>query len=232
MNILALDTCFDACSVCLARARDGTTVELSSALERFESGHAERLAPMIAAVMRRAGMAFSELDRVAVTVGPGTFTGTRIGVAAARGLALATGVEVAGATSLAVMAEIAAGTLGANVDLMIAVDARRGEVYAQLFAASGKRAIEAPQVLSIEDAARLGGSIPVRIAGSGAEAVAQAAVRSGRRATACMPTLLPEASALARMASSLSPTQTLQPLYLRPPDAKPQEGKAIARAQP
>ena len=83
MNILAFDTCFDACSVCVASGAD-RAVESSGALERFETGHAERLIPMIGEAMSRARLDFDHTRRLAVTVGPGTFTGTRIGVAAAR----------------------------------------------------------------------------------------------------------------------------------------------------
>jgi tRNA threonylcarbamoyladenosine biosynthesis protein TsaB len=206
-------------------------VELASALERFQTGHAERLVPMIDEVMGRAGTTFADLDRLAITVGPGTFTGTRIGVAAARGLVLATGAEVVGASSLAVMAEVAARELGSPADdLVVAVDARRGEVYAQLF---GPKALaSSPMLLPVEDAARLGGGGPLLVVGSGAAGVAAAAERAGRPATARLDGLLPSAVALARMAADLPPAEgPLQPLYLRPPDAKPQDGKSIARAQ-
>ena len=66
MNILAFDTCFDACSVCVAQARAERAVEFSGALERFETGHAERLIPMVEEVMSRAGLTFSDIDRLAV----------------------------------------------------------------------------------------------------------------------------------------------------------------------
>ncbi|MEE8309443.1 MAG: tRNA (adenosine(37)-N6)-threonylcarbamoyltransferase complex dimerization subunit type 1 TsaB, partial [Hyphomicrobium sp.] len=113
MNILAFDTCFDACSVCVARPDgDGGITELASVSERFATGHAEKLIPFVDDSMRRAGVAFADIDRIAVTIGPGTFTGTRIGIAAARGLALATQIEIVSTTSLAVMAEVAAGALG------------------------------------------------------------------------------------------------------------------------
>jgi tRNA threonylcarbamoyladenosine biosynthesis protein TsaB len=234
MNILAFDTCFDACSVCVARRSDGVVVDLASAVEHFQTGHAERLVPMIDEVMGRAGATFADLDRLAVTVGPGTFTGTRIGIAAARGLALATGAEVVGASSLAVMAEVAARDLGARADdrdMVVAVDARRGEVYVQLFGASGRTA-SSPMLLPVEEAARLGGGGPLLVVGSGAASVAAAAERAGRPATAHLAGLLPSAVALARMAADLAPAEgPLQPLYLRPPDAKPQDGKSIARAQ-
>ena len=241
MNILAFDTCFDACSACVARAQGNAVAELASMTERFETGHAERLVPMIDDVMSRSGLTFGELDRIAVTAGPGTFTGTRIGVAAARGLALATGISLVGASSLAVMAIVARDALAAReagpvasseYDLMVAVDARRGEVYAQLFDATGTNAKSPPQVLAVNDAARIGSSSLV-IAGSGAEAVAAAAQHNGRNATACLPGLLPKATALAHIAAGLNVTDApLQPLYLRAPDAKPQGHKAVARAQP
>jgi tRNA threonylcarbamoyladenosine biosynthesis protein TsaB len=234
MNILAFDTCFDGCSVAVAQTRDGGVKELACALERFEAGHAERLVPMIGEVMERAGVTFPDLDRLAVTIGPGTFTGTRIGVAAARGLALATGLEVVGVSSLAVMAEVAAAELGARPaeeDLAVAVDARRGEVYVQLFAsAGGQEARSAPMLLPVGEAARLGRGALLAV-GSGAEKVAAAAASEGRQAVARLVSLLPEAGALARIAADLVPAkEPLQPLYLRPADAKPQDGKAIARA--
>jgi tRNA threonylcarbamoyladenosine biosynthesis protein TsaB len=235
MNILAFDTCFEACSACVARRRDGDVVELAAALERFETGHAERLVPMVDEVMQWAGLAFVDLNRIAVTVGPGTFTGTRIGIAAARGFALVTEVALAGVSSLAVMADVAIRELGKRrheESFAVAVDARRGEVYAQLFGASGLDARSAPMLLPVEEAARLGSNGPLLIAGSGAAAVAEAAASEGRHAAACLPGLLPDASALARMAGELVPASAqLAPLYLRAPDAKAQAGKVIARVQ-
>jgi len=233
MNILAFDTCFDACSVCVAQTRAEQAVEFSGALERFETGHAERLIPMVEEVMSRAGLTFSHIDRLAVTVGPGTFTGTRIGVAAARALALSSGKEVVGASSLAVMAEAALRELlpPPGTDLAVAVDARRGQAYVQLFGASVLEPKSPPQLLAIEDAGRIGHG-PLIVVGSAAEAVAAAAAADGRGATARLPDLQPDAAALARMAIGLPASQApLVPFYLRAPDAKPQDGKSIARAQ-
>jgi tRNA threonylcarbamoyladenosine biosynthesis protein TsaB len=231
MNILAFDTCFDGCSVCVAARRADAVVELDATMERFETGHAERLIPMIRETMERARLGFDQLDRIAVTVGPGTFTGTRIGVAAARALALASNAKTVGVSSLAVMAEVAGREMHAEV-LAVVVDARRGEVYAQAFGAGGGLdARSAPQLLSIEEAAQLGGSGSIVFVGSGAAAVAQVATRAGRNATARLPDLLPDAIALAHIAASLAASDApLVPFYLRPPDAKPQDGKAIARA--
>jgi tRNA threonylcarbamoyladenosine biosynthesis protein TsaB len=229
MNILAFDTCFDACSVCVARGGEVS----ASARERFETGHAERLVPMIDEVMARAGVGFADIDRIAVTIGPGTFTGTRIGIAAARGLALTTGIAMVGVSSLTVMAEGASRELGlrpSGEDLVVAVDARRGEVYAQAFGKSGAEEASPPLLLPVAEAAQLGRSSAVLFVGSGAGAVAEAAIEIGRSAEARLPDLLPDATALAALAIGRAPAEALAPLYLRPPDAKPQAGKSIARA--
>jgi tRNA threonylcarbamoyladenosine biosynthesis protein TsaB len=186
---------------------------------------------MIGEVMAEAGVAFDSLDRIAVTTGPGTFTGTRIGIAAARALALSTGAETVGVSSLAVMSAVARREVGDRA-LAVLVDARRGEVYAQAFGPGGaSEAISPPELLSLEDASRLGGEGAILFVGSGAEAVAVIAMRRGREAVALLPGLLPDAQALAHIAAKLLPSDVpLTPLYLRPPDAKPQDGKAVARA--
>src|ERR1700680_5163969 len=116
-NILALDSSLGALSGAGASQRQGEWLT-REAFEARTQGHAERLMPMVAEVMGEAGIAFSAIDCIAVTVGPGSFTGVRVGVAAARGLALASGAALVGATTLAVMAHQASELLG---------PARRGE---------------------------------------------------------------------------------------------------------
>jgi tRNA threonylcarbamoyladenosine biosynthesis protein TsaB len=231
MHILAFDTCFDGCSACVAELRGGAVLVRGSTFERFETGHAERLIPMIGDVMREAQTSFEQIDKIAVTTGPGTFTGTRIGIAAARALALAMGAKTVGVSSLAVMAEAARGEVGAGT-LAVAVDARRGEVYVQLFGAGrGADAVTLPQVLPLDVAAKIGGDGPITFVGSGAAAVAEIAMRDSRDAIATLGDLVPDAVALAHLAAPLPGSDApLSPLYLRPPDAKPQEGKAVARA--
>jgi tRNA threonylcarbamoyl adenosine modification protein YeaZ len=191
---------------------------------------------MIAEVMQAAGLAFPELERIAITVGPGGFTGVRVGIAAARGLALATGKPVVGATSLAVMAHRAEGLLAELGDsvaarrLMVAVDARRGTLYVQRFNAGTAEITEA-QLLTPEEAARSlaadGGSVVV---GSGAAAVAAAADALGVAVEVRLPELQPDARNLAAMAPRLPPVSPIRPLYLRLPDVRPQEAAALARA--
>ncbi|HKA65476.1 MAG TPA: tRNA (adenosine(37)-N6)-threonylcarbamoyltransferase complex dimerization subunit type 1 TsaB, partial [Methyloceanibacter sp.] len=106
MNILALDTSMGACSAAVLLA-DGATQRIVLCEERMALGHAEALMPMVAEVMTEAGLDFAALDLVAATLGPGSFTGVRIAIAAARGFALATDAHIWGTDSLTVMAKAA-----------------------------------------------------------------------------------------------------------------------------
>lgn len=243
MNILALDTSFSACSVASGRDLGMPSAVSAGLFEPMATGHAERLVPMISEVLSAAGLAIDDVDRIAVTNGPGSFTGTRIAISAARALALATGAETVTASSLWVMAERAARALrlqdrvgeAAMADLVIAVDARRGEVYAQRFvwsgAAGGVVPACEPRVLSIESAAGLGAMKSVRFCGSAAEEVARRAAELGREPVACMAELLPDAADLLRLSLRLEPEAVpVRPLYLRPADAKPQAVNSIERA--
>lgn len=230
MNVLAFDTCFGACSVAVGRGLEGAQPSIVDLSEPMLSGHAERLLPMISDVMTKSGLSFADLDRIAVTTGPGTFTGTRTGIAAARALALATDCATVGLSSLAVMA--AACPLGPGNDLSplaIVVDARRGEVYLQIFKDGAP--LSEPEIVMIETAARSGPEGPIVFAGSGAAAVAEAARIQGRQATAIEPDLLPRAADMLAMALRARPSDApLRPLYLRPPDAKPQTANILTRA--
>lgn len=221
MNVLAFDTCLGAVSVALAWTGSDGTQRLSCAYEERQNGHAERLFPMIQAVLSDAGLTFADIARVAITIGPGTFTGVRTGVAAARGLALASGCAVVGLTSLEIMAHRARRELPKPPDhLAVAVDARRGQVYLQTFG-QGVPQASSPELLPVEDAtARLAG-LPWLLVGSGARPVAEAAGRGGTAFGIALERLEPDARSLAELAPSLSPLATVRPLYIRPPDAKP-----------
>jgi len=221
MNILSLDTCFDACSVAAGRGLRSLTPGISFAFEGMQKGHSERLMPMIEMVMAEAGLEFQSLDRIAVTFGPGTFTGTRICVSAARALALATGAEYVAISSLKLMAMSPRIPAAPTRRVAIATDARRGEVYLEVFDRHSLQSVVAPQCLAIVDAANILGSDPIVIAGSGAEELAAEANRRGRAASAILPDLLPDALDILFPACELPVTEVLRPLYLRPPDAKP-----------
>ena len=230
MNILALDTTLGACSAAVARGGGGAP-EVFSAYELRDREHAESIVPMITRVMDEAGLSYDALDAIAVTTGPGTFTGVRVGVATARGLALATGLPLIGVTSLEVMAHLALEQLESVPDTLgIVVDARRGEVYVALFDKAGE-VILGPVALTPEQAVdALPGKGHVALACGGGELVAQAALTKGLTIETHLPDLQPHAAKLASMALTRPPAEgPLHPLYLRPPDAKPQTGKALPR---
>lgn len=211
MKILSLDTAMAACSVAVVDTNDVSP--LAEAFLPMERGHAEALPPMVERVLAASGLSLSGIDRIAVTVGPGTFTGVRIGLSFARGLALAGGIPVIGIDSLSAIA--------ANerrpVPLLVVSDARNEEVYAALFDAA-RRPLRAPHVTSVKEVAR---ELPAGtlIIGTARQAVAEAA--GGHNAQSAAGDL-PVASAFAALSAAQTPGEPPPPLYLRAPDAKPQ----------
>lgn len=233
MNVLAIDTCLGALSVAVGcfDAAGGCT-RLTSAYEELQTGHAEHLMPMVRTKMKDAGLSFADLTRAAVTLGPGTFTGVRTGIAAARAFRLASGLEVVGTTSLAVMARgvfEAPFSVGDERPLLVAIDARRGGVYVQMFGRGALEPLTEAQELTPNAAAALGGEMALRLAGSGACVVAEAALAAGRQVDVVAEHLQPHARDLAILAVDLAPLQDVKPLYIRLPDAKPQSDKQLAR---
>jgi tRNA threonylcarbamoyladenosine biosynthesis protein TsaB len=221
MNVLAFDTCFDACSAAAGRGLRTLTPSISFLFEAMQKGHAERLIPMIETVMASAGLGFHTLDRIAVTYGPGTFTGTRICVSAARALALATGAEFVALSSLRLMAMSPKIPAASTPRIAIATDARRDEVYLEVFDRHTMATIAGPCCASIADAVAMLGADPIVIAGSGGEALAAGARAQGRPAEAILPGLVPDAFNVLFPAVEMPVTRELKPLYLRPADAKP-----------
>lgn len=238
MNVIAFDTCFGACSVAVLWREPGSSADaprehLVGRYEEMTTGQAERLMPMIDEVLRESGRNLQDLDAIAVTEGPGTFTGVRIGVAAARGLALATGLPIRATTSLHVMAHRALAEISRTIPegvLAVCVDARGGQVFVQFFEASDAKPITQVAIMHPKDAAAMLPERPLLCVGSGGQMVAEAALQSGRVVEANFVSLQPDARYLARLASQLPERKPLVPLYLRPPDAKPQIGKSLPRA--
>ena len=222
MNILALDTSMGACSAAVLRAGDGTR-RLHALHVEMPRGHAEALMPMVEEVLADAEIEARDLDLIAATVGPGSFTGVRIAIAAARGLALATGAKLFGTDSLTVMAR-AARLAGATPQgpFAIAVDARRGMLYLGIYDAD-LHELDGPLLVAPDEAIALLPETLRLAAGNGAQALAEAASVRGRTIETMLPTLQPSAAALAEIAlASGEASGILRPLYLRPPDAKPQ----------
>jgi tRNA threonylcarbamoyl adenosine modification protein YeaZ len=229
MNILALDTSMGACSAAVLRAGYGPARVPHLREQMMERGHAEALMPMVAEVMQEAGLDFASLDLIAATTGPGSFTGVRIAIAAARGLALVTRAKLYGADSLTVMARAAHRSgVTLRAPFAVAVDARRGMLYLGLYDESGRR-LEGPMLIAPDDAAESLSPMLKIAVGSGAALLAETATRRGKPLEAAMPDLQVSAGMLAEIALEAGETvPILRPLYLRPPDAKPQ-AQTVAR---
>jgi tRNA threonylcarbamoyladenosine biosynthesis protein TsaB len=200
MIVLAVDTCLGACS---AAVIDDDRV-LAAVSEPMMRGHQERLAPMVEALMARAGVGFSRLDRVAVTVGPGSFTGLRVGLAFAKGMATALDIPCVGVGSLEALAS------GETGRIIACADARHGQLYWQAF--DGGRPLAPPALSPMADVAATGAP-PDALAGPAAGLLASAFPRA--RVTWA---IAPDPVSVGRIA--LSALTAPVPLYLRPPDAK------------
>ena len=219
MIVLALDTSGSGCSVAVYDSETEAVLGRSGA--DLGKGHAERLMEFVDEALAAAGRSLDDIDRIAVTVGPGSFTGIRVGVATARGLALALGKPAVGVSTLAVLAESSRAASSGKA-VLVAIDAKRDEVYLQAFDATGAAATE-PEALSVESARERYANFDGVIGGSGAHLVAP-------DIPAKSPELI-DIAAVARLGAAADPASAKpRPLYLRGPDAKPQAGFAIARA--
>lgn len=222
MTLLALDTALARCSAAVLCA-DGRLVARSEELGR---GHAERLADMIAEAMAEAGADFSDLRRIAVTIGPGSFTGLRVALSVARGLALVQPVEFVGVTTLAAIAAMASAADPAGTGMLaVALPARHDEIYAQMFAPDGTPVGE-PQALAAQEFAW---DLPADTRLAGAAAPRLADLRPDLRTIDT--SAAPDITAVARLGQAAAASDEAPvPLYLRPPDAKPQTRFRIERA--
>jgi len=226
MRILAIDTALEACSVAVLDTGAGAVAAHDSV--PMQRGHAEALMPMVKRVVERAGIAFEQLDRVAVTTGPGSFTGLRVGIAAARGIALAAGKPAVGITTLAAYAApfIAADD---SLPVVAAIDARHDHVYIQVFGAGG-RTVVSPRLLSLRDALRVAATGSPRITGTAANIMAAAWPHGERAPRAVEQRPAPDIDWVARLGALASDTSVPpKPLYLRAPDAQPQNASQLAR---
>src|SRR3984885_8897645 len=148
MLILAIDTALDACAACILDTDAGELIAQES--QAMKRGHAEALMPLIGRVMKASGLGFAGLDRIAVTTGPGSFTGLRVGLSAARGIALAAGKPVVGLTTLTAYAAPIV-SRNARQPVISAIDARHDHVYFQVVSGDGG-ALILPRVAPIEEA--------------------------------------------------------------------------------
>lgn len=219
MIVLAIDTAGVDCSAAVYDAEADTV--LATVSERIGKGHAERLMAMIDEVLGKAHLPLKAIGRVAVTIGPGSFTGIRVGVATARGLGLALPAEVAGVTTLETLANTYLSSHPGR-SVIAAMDAKRDEIYAQVFDVKGEALGEALS-LSLKELRDLAQRHDAAVTGSAAALLAGEA-----------PSGEPDRfdiGMVARMGARADIGMARpKPLYLRGPDAKPQDGFALARA--
>jgi len=216
-RILAIEASAGACSAALWR-RDAVVASRYAAMER---GHAEALMPMIVATLADAAESLRTLDAVAVTVGPGAFTGIRIGLATARGIGLAAGIPVVGVTTFAAVAAALAPVLPEST-VIVLIDSKRGDVFAQRFSGA-LEPIGPPTVLAPVAAAGYLPAAPVLLAGDGVDLV-RPHLASARPDVAYAHTergpdavhVAPLAACLIAAGGGLPPV----PLYLRAPDVR------------
>jgi tRNA threonylcarbamoyladenosine biosynthesis protein TsaB len=218
MRILAIDTALGACSAALFDTE--TDRELALQSREIGRGHAELLLPLIDEVMKAADAKFDSVDRFAVTVGPGSFTGLRVGISAARGFALATKKPAVGVSTLAAFTAPLI-TQDQAVPVVAVIDAKHGNLYLQMVGAGG-RMLVAPRALSLREAIRAVALGPVRIVGNGAAILAAHWPAKAPPPLLVDPCPAPDVLWVARIGAVADPQRAFpRPLYLRLPDAKP-----------
>jgi len=217
--VLAIDTAGAACSVALWR--DGATV--AAGVEPMTRGQAERLMPMVRSMTAQAGLRLADIDLFAVTVGPGAFTGLRIGLAAAAGMALAAGRPIIGIGNLEASVHAVPGHRSAGRTVLAALDSRRAELFAQPFD-QDLTPLSEPACLAPADLPGLVPGGPVLVTGDAARTAAGALARVG---SADLVSVFESAgpvdpivvATLAARRSDQASHDAPMPLYLRPPDA-------------
>ncbi|MFV0279636.1 MAG: tRNA (adenosine(37)-N6)-threonylcarbamoyltransferase complex dimerization subunit type 1 TsaB [Rhodoblastus sp.] len=223
MKILAIDTSLGAVSACLFDSDANEALARETLL--LERGHDQAIIPLIDRIVAQSG-GRSSVERVAVSVGPGSFTGIRVGISAARAIGLALGTPVVGVSTLS--AYIAPLMLGsADGVAAAAIDARHGHIYVAAFV--GGNPIIAPRLTTPRDAVRSMGSGPLRLAGSAAAALAIEAWSMGVAAEVVSDAAAPDIAFVARLGAAADPQSAPpRPLYFKPPDVKTPEPSALS----
>jgi tRNA threonylcarbamoyladenosine biosynthesis protein TsaB len=229
MLILAIDTALDACAAGILDTDAGKLIAQES--QAMKRGHAEALMPLIARVMKASGVAFASLDRIAVTTGPGSFTGLRVGLSAARGIALAANKPAVGVTTLTAYAAPVVSESGEQ-PVISAIDARHDHVYFQVVSGNGSSLIR-PRVAPIEEAlgaSRFGAPCLV---GNAARILSQRWPAHAPPPFKVDAQPAPDIAWVGWLGAAVSPdTAPARPYYLRAPDAKPQKDLLQKASQP
>jgi tRNA threonylcarbamoyl adenosine modification protein YeaZ len=236
MLLLAIDTASRHCAAALFDTAEKKIVAQRS--EDIGRGHAERLLPMLQELLGEAALAFTDIEHIAVTTGPGSFTGIRVGLSTARGLALALAVPVTGVSVFEALAFAHQSTAHRDGRVLVAVAGGRGEVQGQLFG-PGMSVLSLPWSVPMAEAAALVPAGQVTLAGSAAASLATTCKPSapGSRvdvglaedgvniaSVACY------AAECFNRAGAKASREKPSPLYMRSADAKVQTGFAVARA--
>jgi len=218
MLILAIDTALDACAAAVLDTEAGKLIAQES--QAMKRGHAEALMPLIGRVIAQSGIGFAALDRIAVTTGPGSFTGLRVGLSAARGIALAANKPAVGVTTLTAYAAPVVSQNGEHA-VVSAIDARHDQVYLQVVSGNGSSLIR-PRVAPIEEALGAWRFGAPHLVGNAAKILAD------RWPSHAVPPFKVDAQAAPDIAwvgwlgAAVSPnTAPARPFYLRAPDVKP-----------
>lgn len=224
MKLLAIDCAATLCAACVYDAAAGR--ELGRQVLDLGKGHAEHLMAVIDAALKAAGTDFAGLDAVAVSVGPGSFTGLRVGVSTARGLALALNIPAIGVTTLeALAAEALAAFPGRAV--LAALDAGREEIHAAFYDKASVLTY-GPTVATVAQAAVMATGNSAVLAGTAAAKIASFA---GRGFDIGPTSATADIAVYARLAAAKGAGERPKPLYLRGADAKPQAGFILPRQE-
>src|ERR1700704_4537552 len=229
MLILAIDTALDACAAAVLDTNANQLLAHES--QPMKRGHAEALMPLIARVMKASGVAFAALDRIAVTTGPGSFTGLRVGLSAARGIALAASKPVVGLTTLTAYAAPVVSQNGEQ-PIISAIDARHDHVYFQVVSGNGGSLIR-PRVAPIEEALGASRFGAPHLVGNAAKILADRWPAHAPPPFKVDAQPAPDIAWVAGLGAAVSPdTAPARPFYLRAPDAQPQKDPLPKASQP
>lgn len=218
MLILAIDTALEACAAAVLDTNTGKV--RASESQVMKRGHAEALMPLIARVMKDSGLPFAVIDRIAVTNGPGSFTGLRVGLSAARGIALAADKPVVGITTLSAYAAPAVSETREQ-PVISAIDARHDQVYFQVVSGDGSSLIR-PRVAPIAEALAASRFGAPHLVGNAAHILADRWPSHAAPPFKVDSYPAPDIIWVAWLGAAVSPnTAPARPYYLRAPDAKP-----------
>jgi len=223
MILLAIDTASSQCAACVCDAAAGR--ELGRSVLDLGKGHAEHLIGVVHDALDVAGVTFRQLEKIAVSVGPGSFTGVRVGVAAARGFAMALKIPAVGVTTLEAVAAQAREGAGAKT-VMAALSGGRGEIHLAVYDAAGAT-LFGPVATTVEGAAAIAREHRPLLAGSAAAMVAEEA--GSGLAIGLAGATTADIGVYARLGAAKAAGEKPKPLYLRDADAKPQAGFVLPR---